>query len=165
MIKFNEELHQYTDEDNNVFISTTQFISKFYKHFDEVEDFWLLYKAVQYTSDIDKPVKIKKYSFELDLEINLNLFSSREYTQLIRYALSQCNKSVLEFEKAFTKYQLDLLKGVTVKIKNHWIFLNKKSTTKGTLFHNWKENKQFSEGKYEYNGDFYKVVERKNKIS
>ena len=44
-IKFNEELHRYTDEDNNVYTSVTTLIGKYCPKFDE--DFWAKKKSLE----------------------------------------------------------------------------------------------------------------------
>lgn len=160
MIFFDEKEHKYKNKLGESYISTTQFISRFYTHFEETEKFWLLYKAIQYCSQIDKPAKIKKYDLELDQEINSCIFTAQEYARIIQYTFRQCNKNDALLRSYFSYKDLLVLDVACIKIKNHWAKLNLKSTDKGTAFHNWKEDKQFRDGKYTINGTDYKVIQR-----
>lgn len=160
MIYFNEKLHRYTNIKGEVYTSATTFIAKFYKHFEETEKFWSLYKAIQYLSDIDKPVKIKKYDTELDAAIGQVIFSAADYGKIIQYTFRQCDKDDAMLRSYFSARDLAILDRAVTLISAHWKKVNLTSTDKGTAFHNWKEAKLFSDGFYHLRGSDYNVVER-----
>lgn len=159
---FNEEHHRYTNKKGEVYESATQFLGHFYKHFEVEEKFWLMYKSMQYLSDIDKPVKIKKYDEKLDELIGNIIFNQSQYQQLQRYALSQCinaegNKCDKLFSNVFSYRELDEIERVSKLIKDSWFKGNKKSTRKGSAFHLSKEDKQYKDKLFDFNGTVYPV--------
>mgnify|MGYP003490276505 CR=1 FL=1 len=103
---FNEEKHEYKNKEGLRYESATQFLGHFYNHFEDQEQFWLIYKSLQYLSDIDKPIKVKKYNEELDKLIGNVIFTEREYQQYQRYGLSQCNKDDKLFLNVFSPHLL-----------------------------------------------------------
>lgn len=159
---FDEPSHTYTNKEGLRYESATQFLGHFYKHFEVEEKFWLMYKSMQYLSDIDKPVKIKKYDEKLDTLIGSIIFTASQYQQLQRYALSQCvnsegNKCDKLFSSVFSYRELDEIERVSKLIKDSWFKGNKKSTRKGSAFHLAKEDKQFKDKLFDFNGTIYPV--------
>jgi hypothetical protein len=155
---FNEELHRYTDKNGNVLLSATQFLGHFYSHFEDQEQFWLIYKSLQYLSDIDKPINIKKYSEDLDELIGNTIFSEKQYKQYQKYGLSYCNKDDKLFINIFSFVEQEEILRVCKLIKNSWIEGNKKSTRKGSNFHLSKENDQFKDKLFNFKGIDYPVI-------
>lgn len=166
MIKFNEKLHQYTNEAGEVYTSATQFISKFHMDFKDEEKFWLIVKAIQYLSTINKPEKISKYSYELDAAIGETIFTVADYKQIMRTIFTYNDKNAdLVFERCQLSFPQEVaISRATGLIKEHWFSENKKSTVKGTAFHNWKEDKQYTDGKYTLKGTDHVVIRRENNI-
>jgi hypothetical protein len=161
---FNEEKHEYTNKEGLRYESVTQFLGHFYNHFEDQEQFWLIYKSLQYLSDIDKPVKIKKYNSELNDLIGNVIFSESEYKQYQRYGLSQCNKDDKLFINVFSYREQDEIERVCKLIKNSWTEGNKKSTRKGSAFHLAKEDKQFKDKLFNFNGKEYPVIPQHSTI-
>jgi len=161
---FHEPTHTYTNKEGLKYESATQFLGHFYNHFEDQEQFWLIYKSLQYLSDIDKPIKIKKYNEELDKLINNVIFTEREYQQYQRYGLSQCNKDDKLFLNIFSYREQEEILRVCKLIKNSWVEGNKKSTRKGSAFHLAKEDKQFKDKLFNFNGKEYPVVPQHSNI-
>jgi len=161
---FDEPNHIYTNKEGLRYESATQFLGHFYNHFEEQEQFWLIYKSLQYLSDIDKPAKIKKYNQELDDLIGNVIFSESEYKQYQRYGLSQCNKDDKLFINVFSYREQDEILRVCKLIKNSWVEGNKKSTRKGSAFHLAKEDKQFKDKLFNFNGKEYPVIPQHSNI-
>lgn len=159
MIQFEEKAHRYFDENNNTYTSATQFIEKFCHKFEDQEEFWLMYKALQYCSLIDKPAKIKKYNLELDQRINTLIFSEEQYNDAVAYALRSCNKDVEKFKFIFTEEDLFALELAAKHIKAHWKSENDISKVKGTTFHNWKEDEQFKDKQFQFRNTALNVVD------
>lgn len=165
-IFFNEEIHQYTDIDGNVYISATQFLEKFHSSFEDVEDFWLIYKAIQYLSDINKPEKIKKFDLELSIKIEelcfqeLDmpfLFTEEDCAKWTKLGIWKYKYRADEFRDLFIGLDRNLIEASVALIKAHWVSENLKSTIKGTYFHNKKEDKQYFDGTFEYKKESYYV--------
>lgn len=150
-IYFDPVKHQYLNSSQDIYISATQFIALFHLHFEDSKDFWALYKAVQYCSDIDSS-KIKKYSKELDEEINTKIFSKAEYNNIVSYALKYCNKDYETFCNYFTEDQLNSLKYASQKIEEHWKKVNREANEKGTLIHKEEEDSIIENEVYLFNG-------------
>lgn len=159
MIQFEEKAHRYFDAQNNTYTSATQFIEKFCHKFEDQEEFWLLYKAIQYVSNIDKPLKIKKYSLSLDQQINTIIFDEDQYNNYIAYALRACGKSVEKLRAIFDDKDLLALELASDLIKQHWRSENEISKVKGTTFHNWKEDLQFESKVYKFRNTTLNVVD------
>ena len=157
VIHFDPIEHKYTNSRGEEYLSVTRFLSLFHEHFSDVEDFWLLYKAIQYCSDIDKEVKIKKYNKDLDLKINSRILSKSDYSNYISYAIQYCNKSYDCLASYLGKALVDLLNPAVVLIKESWVIKNKEANEKGTLIHNLEEERLYSDGFYEYKGIKYPV--------
>lgn len=161
MIKFNEELHKYTNEKNQVYTSATQLLGKYHKKFEEVEHFWSLYKALQYLADIDS-TKIKKYDLELDLSLGKNIFSQKQYKYYQQKALRDCKEDYYCFLQCFSLDEQLVLKEACEKIKKFWKQVNTDSLYKGNVLHNFKENKLLADGKYKYDGILFPVSQNIN---
>lgn len=161
---FCEPTHTYTNKEGLKYESATQFLGHFYNHFEDQEQFWLIYKSLQYLSDIDKPVKVKKYNEELNKLIGNVIFTEREYQQYQRYGLSQCNKDDKLFLNVFSFREQEEILRVCKLIKNSWVEGNKKSTRKGSAFHLAKEDKQFKDKLFNFNGKEYPVVPQHSNI-
>lgn len=157
VIHFDPIEHKYTNSRGEEYQSVTRFLSLFHEHFSDVEDFWLLYKAIQYCSDIEKEVKIKKYSKELDDRIGLRIIGKSDYANYISYALQYCDKSYDCLVSYLGKALVDTLKPAITLIKESWVVKNKSANEKGTLVHNLEEEKLYSDGFYEYKGIKYPV--------
>lgn len=155
---FDEPSHTYTDQHGEIYTSVTTFLGKFHEKFEDYEEFWLLYKAVQYSSDIDKLGKINKYDKDLDERIGLCLFDARRCSELLKFGRWKCDRDVECFRRAFTDMELFDLDMACIKIKDHWKKENRMALEKGTAFHNWKEDLQYETGKYQYEGNFHFVV-------
>jgi hypothetical protein len=151
MIFFNEEEHKYTNKLGQRYISATQFLENFIIQFEETKDFWLYYKSVQYLSDIPSS-KIKKYDEGLSVLIGDPIFNFKKYNEIVKYALSRCDKDVDKFKKIFDEKQLSRLNETSKIIDSYWISVNKNANIKGTAFHNWKEDLQLKTGMFEYKG-------------
>ncbi len=98
-IKFNEELHRYTDEDNNVYTSVTTLIGKYHPQFNENE--WALKKSLD-TSPYN-PYRGMSVS-----QIKSQWKDTREYSQnrgnvehkLLEDSINESNgKASFEFDK------------------------------------------------------------------
>lgn len=161
---FDEPNHIYTNKEGLKYESVTQFLGHFYNHFEDQEQFWLIYKSLQYLSDIDKPVKIKKYNEELDKLIGNVIFTEKEYQQYQRYGLSQCDKDDKLFINVFSYREQKEIERVCKLIKTSWVEGNKKSTRKGSAFHLAKEDKQFKDKLFNFNGKEYPVIPQHSTI-
>lgn len=161
---FDEPNHIYSNKEGLRYESATQFLGHFYNHFEDQEQFWLIYKSLQYLSNIDKPIKVKKYNEELDKLIGNVIFTEREYQQYQRYGLSQCNKDDKLFLNVFSFREQEEILRVCKLIKNSWVEGNKKSTRKGSAFHLAKEDKQFKDKLFNFNGKEYPVVPQHSNI-
>lgn len=128
MLNFNEELHQYTNDKGEIFISCTQLIEHYTPKFEE--EFWLYYKVLQ-----------DKLGFE-NTEEGKKMYS-RWLTQ--GYGFSFKNKTIEGLLEIAEKVGVDV-SDISYK-KEEWRVKNKKSTDKGTKFHNMMEHKALSEGK------------------
>lgn len=165
-ISFEPISHTYTDSEGTIFKSATQFLELFHSKFEDVEDFWLFYKAIQYSSNINKIEKVKKYNLALDLRVEEYLIS--HYGEPFLFDEEMCAKwtklgvwkfknDVDGFKEIFKPHERLLLEVVTRYIKEHWVAENLKSTIRGTFFHNEKEDHQFNTGIFEYNQVNYKI--------
>lgn len=154
---FDEKLHQYTNKEGELYIGSTTFIGKFHKKFEDVADFWLYYKSVQYLSAIDKPREIKKYNEELDNAINRILFTATDYKRIQRYALSTAKEDFNKFRSYFSAEEVLALDRASALIADSWNQGNQASKIKGTTFHNWKEDAQISSNVFEWKGERFKV--------
>lgn len=128
MLNFNEELHQYTNDKGDVYVSCTQLIEHYTPKFDK--EFWLYYKVLQ-----------EKAGFSNDEE-GKKLFSK----WLTRgYGFSFKHKSIEALQEIAEKIGVNI---VNVDYKDReWKKENKKSTDKGTKFHNLQEKNALTEGK------------------
>lgn len=161
-IVFNEEAHSYTNiYTQRRYISATQFLELFHPKFEEVEDFWLMYKAIQYSSDIPSE-KINKYNPELHLQIQECIYMIKNQTFI--FPSKKCWFMLFkgrETEKLETlksliwEEDLHILEYITKLIKQSWKDKNKKSNEKGTAFHNWKEDVALEKGNTEFKGKTY----------
>lgn len=149
--------HIYTNIYGKRYISVTQFIENFVNSFEDVKDYWILYKAIQYCSDIDRS-KIKNYSSVLDKRINIKKYTWEYVSKKILYpSLSSKDVNLLWQNFEDDKLELSI---VTDIIKKFWKEENKKSTSKGTKRHNKEEEDQYIKGYYVWRGIKYKVHPR-----
>jgi hypothetical protein len=161
---FNEEEHKYTDANGNVYISATQFLEKYHADFEDVQDFWLYYKAIQYSSDIDKQSKIKKFDLDLSLKIENYylkelgkpfLYTEEEGTKLTKLGVWKYKFDFRGFRDLFSETQQIDLDYIVILIKEHWKNENLKSTVRGTAFHNERESEFYNKGFYNRKGKTY----------
>ena len=158
-VAFDEAAHKYTDLENEHYISATQFLEKFHSKFEDVEDFWLIYKSIQYCSNLDKVNKVTKFNEELNdlveefLIENIGrhyLFTEEECQKYTRTGLWKFKGDPEGFLSLFSSDHCIYVQHVVTFIKSHWKKVNKKATTRGTAFHNEQENISFSDGKFEF---------------
>jgi hypothetical protein len=165
-ISFEPISHTYTDSNGAIFRSATQFLELFHSKFEDVEEFWLFYKSIQYASDIDKETKIKKFDQKLALRTEEYLI--KHYGQPFLFDSDMCAKwtklgvwkfkdDADGFKEVFKPHERLLLEVISTFVKEHWVAENVKSTVRGTAFHNEKEDDQFSQGLFEYNQVKYKI--------
>lgn len=154
MIQFNEELHRYTDSRGDIYISSTQLIEKFHKKFDE--DFWGVYKLLQYSSRINNS-KIKKFDEDFSKKI-VKRFTEEQYKYLQKIFLDNSPNLDVVYS-LITEEEKNYFTSHLYLIKELWSKKNEESKILGTKFHNWKEDKQYKEGEAEYKGIKYQVIE------
>lgn len=128
MLNFDEKLHRYTNDKGDIYTSATQIIEHYTPHFEE--EFWLYYKVLQ-----------DKAGFE-DNDEGKKLYS-KWLTK--GYGFSFKYKTIEALQEIAEKIGVDI-SDVSYK-KEEWRKKNKKSTDKGTKFHNMMEAKALSEGK------------------
>lgn len=128
MLNFDEKEHRYFNDKNETYTSATQIIEYYTPHFEE--DFWLKYKVLQDKAGFNNDEEGKK------------LFS-RWLTRTCGFSFK--NKTVEELQKIAEKIKVDI--NTTDYKEKEWKKENKKSTDKGTKFHNMMEQKALSEGK------------------
>jgi hypothetical protein len=165
-ISFEPHSHTYKDKDGAIYKSATQFLELFHSKFEDVEDFWLFYKAIQYASNIDKESKIKKFNHELSLKIEEYLiehygqpflFTEEECLKWTKLGVWKFKADSEGFKEVFKPHERLILEVVSSFVKEYWVSENVKSTTRGTAFHNEKEDSQFNLGVFEYNQVKYKI--------
>jgi hypothetical protein len=151
MIYFDEPNHIYTNKDGERYISATQFLEHFIISFEETEQFWLYYKAIQYLSDIPS-TKIKKYDDTLNDIVGNKIFTRYEYNKIVSYALGSCDKDHEKLLDYFSDSDKMEIEAASIFVKNHWINENVKANVRGTAFHNWKEDLQLKEKLFNFKG-------------
>lgn len=141
---FDEKKHQYvfgiTPERGEVFISVTTLIGLFKAKFDS--DYWSYYKGLQRALGIE---------------------DKKEFSTLLRrrwqFDFDSKNKKDLA--------HIGMLNGISEKelidaqnlILSEWKVTNTTATTKGTKFHNHKENRQYIDKGAENEGVFVKLID------
>jgi len=132
MVKFQEDIHQYTNEQEEVYLSATSLIHKYAADFDS--DYWSMYKAIE----------------ELDVNFKKN---KKVY---LRSKTTDYLLSVLPYnitvESVLNEQENILLK---------WKIKNDNSKIKGTAFHKGKENLILSSNKMSFEEAQHKVQDYK----
>lgn len=128
MLKFDEKSHRYYDEHDNTYISCTQLIEHYVPKFDK--EFWLYYKVLQ-----------DKMGFS-NTDEGKEMFS-RWLTKGFGFSFKK--KNIKDLFNIASKVGVDISK--TNYKEKEWKKENKKSTDKGTAFHNKMEKDVLESGK------------------
>lgn len=128
MLKFDEKSHRYYDEHDNTYISCTQLIEHYVPKFDK--EFWLYYKVLQDKMGFSNTDEGKK-------------MFSRWLTKGFGFSFKE--KNIKDLFNIASKVGVDISK--TNYKEKEWKKENKKSTDKGTAFHNKMEKDVLESGK------------------
>ena len=125
MITFNEEKHQYTNQNNEIYTSVTTFIGKFKNKFDS--EYWSLYKAIEEKSGIT---------------------DKRMFNSWLKVLGFKNDKTINDLENVIVKANLNrhLLESINVRILREWKTKNLNSQEKGTALHKQKEIESYKKG-------------------
>lgn len=135
LIYFNEERHEYRIDDEingELYTSATTLLALYKKNYNL--DFWSWYKALQ------RILKMEKKVFSSHLAKNYYFRFDEDKDKITHIA--QCHGISLDEMKLYQNI-----------IKAEWKKDNKKSTDKGTHFHNFKEKNVINNRGVEYNGE------------
>lgn len=130
MIIFNKEDHSYREGEIK-YKSVSSFVHFFTNPFEE--DFWLRYKALEVIIHGLVPDENGFYPKV-----------SGHYRQVMKYGINE-----MEFLYIDTSVKRDRYEKVQQQLKNAWDAKNKKSTDKGTLIHDEKEQEYLDTGVYQ----------------
>lgn len=152
-LKLEPVKHVYFDGLGTELFSVSKFISKFYKHFEETQDYWLLYKSILYLSDLPSE-RIKNCDDVVRgqlLEYYGCLYTAADLKKLYSTITNKDVSALLSFFP-----NVDFGYGIEI-IKQSWKDNNKDSTDHGTKIHNEREDGVYSDGHFEYQGIVYDV--------
>lgn len=132
MVKFQEDIHQYTNSQEEVYLSATSLIHKYVAEFDS--DYWSMYKAIE---ELDP-------NFKKNKKVYLALKTTEYLLSILPYNITK--ESVLEGQKSILK---------------QWDEKNLKSRVKGTAFHKGKENLILNSNSITFENATHKVQDYK----
>ena len=132
MVKFQEDIHQYTNSKEEVYLSATSLIHKYAADFDS--DYWSMYKAIE---ELDS-------NFKKNKKVYLTLKTTEYLLSVIPYQLTKDN--ILEGQQ---------------KILKEWKVKNDASKIKGTAFHKGKENAILNSNNITFENASHKVQDYK----
>lgn len=132
MVKFREDIHQYSNAQEEVYLSATSLIHKYAADFDS--DYWSMYKAIE---ELDG-------NFKKNKKVYLASKTTDYLLSVIPYQLTE--ESVLKGQQ---------------RILKEWKVKNDNSKIKGTAYHNGKENLILNSNSITFENNSHKVQDYK----
>lgn len=141
MIYFDEPSHTYRLDDpinGELCTSATTLLSLFHDHYDL--EYWSWYTALRHILNMEKKPYarhlIKDYGFSFDAPTNKDNITEIAFRHTVSYDQMLYHQNI---------------------VKDLWKKENKKSTDKGTKFHNYKEDQVYKNSGLFYKGEYTKV--------
>ena len=126
-----KNIHAYYNHNNERYISVTSLLGGYKQKFDK--NFWSIYKAIQHKLNI--PVERKSEFSKMYVKYGGDSkWETLSYEPLVKICVD-------------SNISIDSIQGLKKEIGDKWDVENKKSTDRGTRYHDKKEQESYSSGK------------------